>query len=111
MASDQITLITDFYDALRKAQLKGQPMFNAEGGDQVTYRPERQPGELEFQPGTAAHGGGRAMKKYFAQLRPFERRLAVGVVVVVFLVLNYVFIWPHFSDWGNLQPPAGHGPE
>ena len=43
------------------------------------------------------------MKKYFAQLRPLERRLAVGVLVVLFLVLNWVFIWPHFSDWGNLR--------
>ena len=43
------------------------------------------------------------MKKYFAQLRPLERRLAIGVLVVLFLVLNYVFIRPHFSDWGNLQ--------
>jgi Tfp pilus assembly protein PilO len=43
------------------------------------------------------------MKKYLAQLRPLERRLAIGVVVVVLLVLNYVFIWPHFSDWGNLH--------
>lgn len=42
------------------------------------------------------------MKKYFAQLRPMERRLAIGVMVILFLVLNYVFIWPHFSDWGNL---------
>ncbi|MDE3068759.1 MAG: hypothetical protein KGJ60_14590 [Verrucomicrobiota bacterium] len=43
------------------------------------------------------------MKKYFAQLRPLERRLAVGIVVGLLLVLNYVFIWPHFSDWGKLQ--------
>ena len=43
------------------------------------------------------------MKKYFAHLRPMERRLAVGVLVVVFLVLNFVFIWPHFSDWTNLR--------
>jgi type II secretory pathway component PulM len=43
------------------------------------------------------------MKKYFAQLRPLERRVAIGVLVVVFLVLNYVFIWPHFSDWGKLR--------
>lgn len=43
------------------------------------------------------------MKKYFAQLRPLERRLAVGVLVVFILVLNWVFIWPHFSDWGNLS--------
>lgn len=43
------------------------------------------------------------MKKYFEQLRPLERRLAVAVLVALFLVLNYVFIWPHFSDWGNLR--------
>ena len=43
------------------------------------------------------------MKKYFAQLRPLERRLAVAVLVVLFLVLNYVFIWPYFSDWGRLR--------
>jgi hypothetical protein len=43
------------------------------------------------------------VKKYFAQLRPLERRLAVGVAVILFLVLNWIFIWPHFSDWGNLR--------
>ena len=43
------------------------------------------------------------MKKYFAQLRPLERRLAVAVLVVLFLVLNYVFVWPHFSDWSRLR--------
>lgn len=43
------------------------------------------------------------MKKYFAQLRPLERRLAVAVLVVLLLVLNYIFIWPHFSDWSSLR--------
>jgi Tfp pilus assembly protein PilO len=43
------------------------------------------------------------MKKYFAHLRPLERRLAVGVVVILIIVLNWVFIWPHFADWGNLR--------
>jgi Tfp pilus assembly protein PilO len=43
------------------------------------------------------------VKKYFMQLRPLERRFAVGVMVVLFLVLNAVFIWPHSSDWGKLQ--------
>jgi Tfp pilus assembly protein PilO len=43
------------------------------------------------------------MNKYFAQLRPLERRLAVAALVVVFLVVNWWFIWPHFSDWDNLQ--------
>jgi type II secretory pathway component PulM len=57
---------------------------------------------LEFFPETAKRGGD-AVKKYLAQLRPLERRFAVGVLVVLFLVLNWVFIWPHFSDWGNLR--------
>ena len=43
-----------------------------------------------------------AVKKYFSQLRPLERRLAVGVAVVVFLVLNAWLVWPHYSDWSNL---------
>jgi Tfp pilus assembly protein PilO len=43
------------------------------------------------------------MKKYFAHLRPLERRLAVGVLVILIIVLNWVFIWPHFADWGNLR--------
>lgn len=43
------------------------------------------------------------MNRYFAHLRPMERRLAVGVIVVVIVVLNAWLIWPHFSDWGNLQ--------
>lgn len=43
------------------------------------------------------------MKKYFEQLRPMERRLAVGVIVVLLLVANYVVIWPHFGEWGDLN--------
>jgi Neuraminidase (sialidase) len=43
------------------------------------------------------------MKKYFSQLRPFERRLVVGVFVVVLIVLNFVYIQPHFSDWSKLR--------
>ena len=43
------------------------------------------------------------MKKYLSQLRPAERRLVVGVGVVLFIVLNFVFIWPHFSDWSKLR--------
>ena len=43
------------------------------------------------------------MKKYFSQLRPLERRLAVGGVVALIVVLNWWFVWPHFSDWGRLK--------
>jgi len=32
-----------------------------------------------------------------------ERRLAVGVLVLLVLVLNFVYIWPHLSDWGKLH--------
>jgi hypothetical protein len=42
------------------------------------------------------------MKKYFEQLRPMERRLAVGVIVALILVANYIFIWPHYGDWDGL---------
>jgi Tfp pilus assembly protein PilO len=43
------------------------------------------------------------MKKYLSQLRPMERRLVIGTAVVFFLVLNWLLIWPHFSDWGKLR--------
>ena len=49
------------------------------------------------------------MKKYFEQLRPMERRLAVAVIVAVILVFNYIVIWPHFSDWGNLDNQISAG--
>ncbi len=42
------------------------------------------------------------MKKFLAQLRPAERRLVIGVGVVLVIVLNWVFVWPHFADWGSL---------
>lgn len=47
------------------------------------------------------------MKKYLSQLRPMERRLVVGVGVVLLIVLNWVFIWPHFSDFGNYRDRLG----
>ncbi|HEY3760168.1 MAG TPA: type 4a pilus biogenesis protein PilO [Verrucomicrobiae bacterium] len=49
------------------------------------------------------------MKGFFAQLRPMERRLAVAVLVVVILVLNWWYIWPHFSDWSNLHRQLDDG--
>ena len=43
------------------------------------------------------------MEKYLSQLRPMERRLVIGVGVVLFLVANWLLVWPHFSDWGDLS--------
>ena len=43
------------------------------------------------------------MKKYLSQLRPLERRLAFGGLVALIVVLNWWFVWPHFSDWSRLR--------
>jgi Tfp pilus assembly protein PilO len=43
------------------------------------------------------------VKKFFAQLRPMERRLFFGVLVALIVVLNWWMVWPHFSDWSNLH--------
>ncbi len=36
-------------------------------------------------------------------LRPAERRLVIVVLIVVFIILNAIFVWPRFSDWGKLK--------
>jgi hypothetical protein len=36
-------------------------------------------------------------------LRPNERRLVIIVMIVVFIVLNFIFVWPHFGDWGRIK--------
>ncbi|HKI69267.1 MAG TPA: hypothetical protein VKA67_06750 [Verrucomicrobiae bacterium] len=43
------------------------------------------------------------MNELFARLNSMERRLVVGLGVVLFIVINIVWVWPHFSDWSNLQ--------
>ncbi|HEY2951395.1 MAG TPA: hypothetical protein VGK40_02365 [Verrucomicrobiae bacterium] len=36
-------------------------------------------------------------------LRPGERRLVVGVALVVFLIINYFAVWPQFGEWSREQ--------
>ena len=36
-------------------------------------------------------------------LRPGERRLVIGVLVVVFVVINSWVVWPHFGDLEKLK--------
>jgi Tfp pilus assembly protein PilO len=43
------------------------------------------------------------MKKYLARLNSTERRFVVGVFVVVFIVINVLFIWPRFKDWEQVK--------
>ncbi len=41
------------------------------------------------------------MKRYLEQLNSQERRVVVAVGLVVFMVLNFWFVWPHFYDWSR----------
>jgi len=44
------------------------------------------------------------MKKgYLENLRPSERRLVVGVALAFFVVLNFWFVFPQFSEWSAMQ--------
>jgi hypothetical protein len=36
-------------------------------------------------------------------LTPQERRIVVGIGMVLIVVLNLLFVWPHFSEWGKIQ--------
>jgi hypothetical protein len=43
------------------------------------------------------------MKGYWDNLRPFEKRVVVGVGALFFVVLNFLFVFPHFSDLSAVQ--------
>lgn len=43
------------------------------------------------------------MSAYLDNLRPFEKRMVVAVGAMVFVVLNFWFVVPHFSDWSRVQ--------
>ena len=47
------------------------------------------------------------MKGFLARLSPLERRFVVGVFVVLFLVINVLFIWPRFDDWDKALQRLG----
>ena len=43
------------------------------------------------------------MKRFWEQLKPGERRWVAGIGLALFVVLNYIFVVPHFSDWAKAQ--------
>jgi hypothetical protein len=43
------------------------------------------------------------MNEYWNNLRPFEKRVVVGVSALLFVVFNVWFVLPHFSDWRKVQ--------
>jgi len=46
------------------------------------------------------------MKQYWQNLRPLEKRLVVGVGSVLFILLNWWFVIPHFSDLSDIDRRA-----
>jgi Tfp pilus assembly protein PilO len=43
------------------------------------------------------------MNQYLSRLTSLERRFVIGVMVVVILVINILFVWPRFKDWDNVK--------
>src|SRR5574341_1464453 len=43
------------------------------------------------------------MNGYWANLRPFEKRVVVGVAALFFVVLNFLFVFPYFKEWDLAQ--------
>ena len=43
------------------------------------------------------------MKRYWEGLRPFEKRVVVGVATGLFAVFNLWFVLPHFSDLSRMK--------
>jgi hypothetical protein len=43
------------------------------------------------------------MIKYFERASSLERRFLIGAALVVFLLFNYLFVWPKFGDWTKVQ--------
>lgn len=41
------------------------------------------------------------MNEYLSRLNSLERRFVVGTALVVFILLNWIFIWPRFGDWNE----------
>jgi hypothetical protein len=46
-----------------------------------------------------------AMNNFLSQLNltAQERRIVAGIFLVVIVVLNYLFVWPHFGDWSSMN--------
>ncbi len=43
------------------------------------------------------------MNAYLSRLNPAERRFVIGVGLLFFVVINIFWVWPRFSDWGDLK--------
>ncbi len=44
-----------------------------------------------------------SLKTTWGNLRSMERRIVIGIAVLLFLIINIFWVWPHFSDWSATQ--------
>src|SRR4051812_16585862 len=58
---------------------------------------------MAFPAGIKKDGHGMTGLLDKLNLRPQERRLVGIVGIIVFVVLNFWFVFPHFGDWGRNQ--------
>ena len=90
--------VPTFGDALRKYHDGRRPALLLEDGTAADHRRGRRDGGMGLQRGIGA-GGGNPMKKFWDQLKSTERRWVIAIGCVVFVVLNYFFVWPRFREW------------
>ena len=52
------------------------------------------------------------MKSLFDKLNlgALERRIVVGAMLMLFIVVNGMFVWPQFKDWPHVQLRAAPSP-
>lgn len=43
------------------------------------------------------------MKNFFQQLRPLEQRIVIATGVLLLILANWIWVWPHFSDWSKTR--------
>jgi hypothetical protein len=45
------------------------------------------------------------MNSFLQQLNltPQERRFVLAIIFVLFIVVNYLLVWPHVGEWGSIQ--------
>src|ERR1700677_3173519 len=55
--------------------------------------------------GSPANSRSPAVNNFLNQLNltPQERRIVVIVFLVVIVVLNLLFVWPHFGEWSSIN--------
>ena len=110
--ADQVKRLLDFDADIRKAAVNGQPLFDPNAGDHVTYRSAAgRHGELELRPRAQTVGGAMTNPLDRLNLRPFEKRLVVGGRGGVLCRAQRLVRLSPFLGFGPGARPAGRRAE